>query len=358
MYRAKFIIVSVVSLFLLFPTSVLSSSTAPSVNATLVKTIDLSKNTPPAPDSAGITYDSETGRLIIVDSEVDEMPTFAHANIFELTLSGTLVRTGDTTILKTSSNEPTGVAYNPANGHLFFSDDDAYRIYELTKGTDGVFGTVDDDVTYFNTSNFGATDPEGVAVGPNNDLFIADGVNHKIYRVSETGTLISSFDTIVNGQDDVEGVVYNPDTGTLFIMSLSPELITETTLDGALLTKINISSARAVAPADITLAPTSTTTDNPNVKSLYVVDRGVDNNELSTENDGKVYEMLVPTLSTLPPGKTGDLNNDGSVNVSDYNIFVGDYGKTGSLGFTLSDIDKNGVVNIYDYNIIVGNYGK
>jgi hypothetical protein len=63
------------------------------------------------------------------------------------------------------------------------------------------------------------------------------------------------------------------------------------------------------------------------------------------------------TKEATTTNKTGDLNNDGSVNVSDYNIFVGNYGKTGATGFILSDIDKNGKVDIYDYNMLVANYG-
>jgi hypothetical protein len=61
-----------------------------------------------------------------------------------------------------------------------------------------------------------------------------------------------------------------------------------------------------------------------------------------------------PVLSAKP----GDLNNDAKVDIFDYNLLVGDYGKTGSAGFVPSDIDKNGKVDIFDYNILVGNYGK
>jgi hypothetical protein len=62
-----------------------------------------------------------------------------------------------------------------------------------------------------------------------------------------------------------------------------------------------------------------------------------------------------PTPISIKPG---DLNDDGKVDIFDYNILVGDYGKIGSAGFVPSDIDKNGKVDIFDYNLLVANYGK
>jgi len=55
---------------------------------------------------------------------------------------------------------------------------------------------------------------------------------------------------------------------------------------------------------------------------------------------------------------TSDLNNDGKVDIFDYNILVSDFGKTGVAGFTKSDINKDGKVDIFDYNILVGDFGK
>src|SRR5256885_11439668 len=36
---------------------------------------------------------------------------------------------------------------NPTNGHLFFSDDDLLKVFEVDLGPDGVYGTADDRVT-------------------------------------------------------------------------------------------------------------------------------------------------------------------------------------------------------------------
>ena len=64
--------------------------------------------------------------------------------------------------------------------------------------------------------------------------------------------------------------------------------------------------------------------------------------------------VVVPTITPIP-FLPSDLNRDGNVNHLDYQIFVGDFGKTTQ---TLSDINSNGVVDIFDYNIMVYEYGK
>jgi len=53
-----------------------------------------------------------------------------------------------------------------------------------------------------------------------------------------------------------------------------------------------------------------------------------------------------------------DLNNDGKVDIFDYNILVSDFGKTGVAGFVKSDINRDGKVDIFDYNILLRDFGK
>ena len=100
---------------------------------------------------------------------------------------------------------------NPANGHMFFSDDSDREVTELNPGPDGRYGTPDDIITEFSTRNFSpaANDPEGVAYAPPiNALFVVDGVNNEVYHV-QTGAngifdgppadggddIVTSFDT-------------------------------------------------------------------------------------------------------------------------------------------------------------------
>ncbi len=72
-----------------------------------------------------------------------------------------------------------------------------------------------------------------------------------------------------------------------------------------------------------------------------------------------------PRPSSTPTVLQGDIANskgyatpDGHVDSYDVNALVSNFGKTGSTGFILSDINRDGKVNIFDYSIVVGSYGK
>jgi len=97
---------------------------------------------------------------------------------------------------------------------------------------------------------------------------------------------------------DPEGVAFNPDSGTLYIIGTDRHLV-EATTTGALVRTIDISALPVVAPSDVVYAPGSLI---PVVKHLYITDRGVDNNVDPLENDGKMYEITVnPIECILPP---------------------------------------------------------
>lgn len=66
---------------------------------------------------------------------------------------------------------------------------------------------------------------------------------------------------------------------------------------------------------------------------------------------------LTPT-GGLVTGKKGDVNNDGKIDIFDYNVLLGIFGKTGVTGFHPADIDANGKIDIFDYNILLEQFGK
>jgi hypothetical protein len=270
-------------------------------SAFLVQTIETWRFFPPSPDPAGITYLGHVGTLLISDSEVNEMSIFMGVNLFETSLSDSVVGTSTTTAF---SNEPTGVSWNPTNHHLFVSDDDQKEVFEVDPGPDRRYGTADDIVTSFDTAVFGSDDPEGVTYDSSQGvLFIADGLNAEVYRVSpgNNGVFdgvppagddqVTSFDTAVHGLLDPEGIAYDSDSGHLYIAGEPVTLVFHMTTTGTLLRTVDISAANARRPAGLAFAPSSVT---PGQMNLWIVDRGVDNNSDPNENDGKVYEFLLP----------------------------------------------------------------
>src|SRR5437016_3148742 len=177
-------------------TSTVALAQTNTLKACLVHTIDASQWSPPSPDPMGMTYDAQSGHLLISDSEVEEcvngqLPVYWHGvNLFEANTSGKLLGTATTythasgtcptSPTGTPSNftdEPTGVTINPANGHFFFTDDDAEKVFEVDLGGDGQYGTADDTITHFSTPPLNPSagiDPEGMAFA-HGDMFLVSG---------------------------------------------------------------------------------------------------------------------------------------------------------------------------------------
>src|SRR5439155_9665316 len=170
-----------------------------------------------------------------------------------------------------------GIAFGQVNGQdrLFVTDGVGTEIYQIAPGPNGIFGDGDDVVTHFDTATLGVTDPEGVAFNPD---------------------------------------PANPGSGTLYIVGRDRHLV-EATTTGMLVQQIDITSLNACFPADVVPAPSST---NSAVQHLYIVDRGVDNNDDRVENDGKMYEVgldpvecaQLPQNLLLNPGFENDCNNN------------------------------------------------
>ena len=275
---------------------------APEMIATLVHTIRAYQWDPPSPDSAGITYLPLPNHLLVSDSEVNEMKIYKGANLYEATLSGAL---RDTFTTLAFSNEPTGVVYDPRNGHLFVSDDNQKVVFEVAPGSDGRYGTADDVVSHFDTTVFGSNDPEGVTLDPDGPaLYVVDGVNNEVYRLtpgadgSFNGVApagddeLTHFDTEGIGAWDPEGITFDRYSGHLFVASRRNTLL-ETTVTGALVRTIDVDVSEMVKPAGITFAPGS---QNEASLHAYIVDRGVDNDSNSNENDGLIFEFAFPAV--------------------------------------------------------------
>ncbi|MEM9483740.1 MAG: hypothetical protein AAGA83_08615 [Cyanobacteria bacterium P01_F01_bin.116] len=264
--------------------------------ASLVKTTNTSAFSPASPDPAGITYVNTSSSLLLADSEVNETPLFTGDNLFKTTLSGNLIETDSTVSF---SNEPTGITFNPTNGHYFIVDDDRDRLFELNSQFQ-VVNEVD-------TRLFNSFDPEGVTyVESSGTLFIADGLGAEVYHVTTDGVLISSFDTASLGFIDPEGIAHNSINDHLYLVGGGNNSVAEITTSGTLVQTIDISAANPVKPAGLTFAPGSS---NPNETALYIVDRGVDNNADPTENDGKIYEF---SIGLAGPGNQPPVVNAGS----------------------------------------------
>ncbi|MDZ7957338.1 MAG: hypothetical protein RMY34_05445 [Aulosira sp. DedQUE10] len=299
--------------------------------AQLVRIIKTSDFLAPSPDPSGIVYINHLGTLFLADGEVDEIPTLLQGkNLFETTLTGTYVDNNLTAINFTK--EATGITYNPLNRFLYISDDDRNRIYQVNPGADGFYSTSDDVVTYFSThlDTITKSDSEDVAFSTRTgNLWVVDGLNAEVFEYTIGGTLVSQFDTAsidtstaagVQGILDPEGIVEDPLTGNLFLVGrplneagTAVYYVFEVTSSGQFVSKIDISAANPNKPAGITIAPNS---QDPSKRSLYIVDRGLDNDDHPDENDGRIYEISLDSNGGSYPTPSGEPTPSGGTTSS------------------------------------------
>jgi hypothetical protein len=277
----------------------LATATAATVTPRVRHVVKTSAWDKPSPDPSGLTYRRSSRTLFVVDSEVDEMDLYDGVNVWEVRLGGRVVRTGSTLDF---SDEPTDIAYWPGTRHFFVADDDQDVVFDVGIGDDGRLGTSDDHVRRISTASFGSTDPEGLAFG-DGVLYISDGVDQRVYRLRpghngrfdgvapDGDDTVAHFGTLHLDLEEPEGVEYQPSTRHLFIVSRFDRLVAETTRSGDLLRRFDIGD-RVNEPADVTVAPGT----NGRGPSLYVADRGYDNDLHPDENDGRIVEFRLARI--------------------------------------------------------------
>ena len=275
------------------------TASAAAVNATVANVIDTSAWPVPSPDPSGITWDSVTDRLIVSDAEIDEMPLYADRNIYVSSRAGVQdARRFATTVGWT--REPTGVAFRPSDRHLFMSDDNTDLVFQVAPGPDGIAATTDDVVVNRFSTVIDNVDPEDLAVDLDvtreGNLLVIDGRNKEVFeydpgsdnRLGTSDDDVTHFDVRVHGALDPEGIAYHKTRGTILVLDQDSRKIYEYSRTHALLNTINIAGVGTIKAAGLAVAPAS---NGSGAENFYVVDRGIDNNDDPTENDGRIYEL-------------------------------------------------------------------
>ncbi|MEO6255203.1 MAG: esterase-like activity of phytase family protein, partial [Sphingomicrobium sp.] len=282
-------------------------------------------------DPTDIAYNPITHSYILVDSEVDENPFKATKNMFNLDGQGNL-QSGIS--LTNFTTEPTGVAvWVNAEGavHLFITDDNKQKVFEVDAANPGVA------LRSFSTIPFGCVDPEDISINPNNgNLFILSENDHRIYEITQTGTLISTIvlpDTFMpivdpNAADSgAEGLAYDAEKDLFYIVGGFSTDIFVVNRAGQIVDTIdvlaqypNVNGLRVYGKG-LELGPSS---DGSGKLSLWVTDYGLDQ-----VPDGRLFEIMLDRAAPPPPPPpdlgiplTGTSGNDVLTAASDakYNV--------------------------------------
>lgn len=256
------------------------------------------------PDPAGLTFDPFSGRLFLVDSEVDEDPFNSDTNMFALDTQGNFLQGFGLTEF---SEETTGVAFwrDPASGRdvMFVTDDDQQAVFS--------FGL--DDLTTplssFSTTAFGCNDPEDIAVNPvSGNLFLIGESTRTIYETTQDGSLLSTI-VLPDKLKRPEALAYDSDSDSFYVAGGWSADVFKVDRSGAIVETITdlrpyrLEDGFHAVPKGLVLAPAS----NGQGESLWVADYGRD--ELA---DGRLFEIRledapVAVASAEPVSSTDDL---------------------------------------------------
>ncbi|NNF56484.1 MAG: hypothetical protein HKN03_18815, partial [Acidimicrobiales bacterium] len=294
--------------------------------ATLVRMTATSGWSPGSPDPSGVVWIPATDRMLVVDSEVDETTGagWHDVNMWIAERDGSLDSTGTTwgnnaalfAGTRGYSREVTGAGFDPAGNVLYLSDDDARKIFVVRPGPDGQFGNLDDVVSAIDVVFTGSIDTEDPAYEPaSGHLFFLDGSNKEIYEIDPVDGVFgngndtsSHFDIGYLGPSDWEGLTFDSTSGTLYVGARTTKEVFQISLDGTHLRTIDVSGISGLQyVSGLEIAPSSTGSGVPN---LWIVDRGVDNDPVPSENDGKLFEIAISgseldtAISSGPNGPT------------------------------------------------------
>jgi hypothetical protein len=271
---------------------------AASPHVEVVREFDTSAWSPPSPDPQGLVWAPRLRRLVVVDSEVDEMGIWAGANLFTARRTGALTSTSS---LLPFTAEPNDIVRDPATGHFLIVSDHPRRMYEIAKGPDHRFFTSDDVVVVTNLTTGAFTDArirdaEGLAIGAGS-LWIESERDREVFRVRPgpdgrwsgdyaADNRVTHWDTRPLGQIQPEGIEFDRASGHLLIVSNAQDSpITEVNKSGRLVRTYD-ASIGSDSPSGLRFVP-----GRHGGRTLYMTDRGVDNNSDPNENDGRIFEL-------------------------------------------------------------------
>jgi hypothetical protein len=305
------------------PVRSMEAITAAVSDVTLVNTINTGAGsatwTPDSPDPSGLAYNPTTDRLIAVDGEVEETTGagFHGANGWFATRAGSTTGTFNTIPANPTNREPVGAAYDAARDELYISKDGTSVVWVYNATTMAV-------VRSFGVSGspYSNSDAEGLGFG-NGVLYMVDAVDNDLVKVlpglngvigSGGDDVVANFDLQQYGQDEPEGLDVDPSTGNIWVVSNKisgggvPQPMIEVTPNGALVSVVSIAAANPNSPGGLAVAPPSNGDPGFNI---YVADRGVDNQEQSNENDGRIFEFEPGGTPPPPPPPGEKLTNLG-----------------------------------------------
>ena len=205
-------------------------------------------------DSSAAAFNAATGELVWVDG---------------YSLQQTLIFNGLSNVIQAHDirslaiETPTGLALNPVSSAIYILDAQGPRIHVLKLGPDGS---------------------------------VIDLATHDIINLRKAALGISA-------NQELKGLAFNPTTHSLFTVNTVQQEIYEISLNGDVLSRMDIGSIGLANIQGLNFAPSSDQTDDPAEQSLFVLDGGTESTSPALQRSGQIVELTL-TPTALPVGMT------------------------------------------------------
>lgn len=239
----------------------------------------------------GVAYVPTTGQFLVF-GRLPSGPATSIA-VTRVNLAGDVLDSFSTTLPAPALLNAT---VNPATGELLLAD--------VVAPAGGVL-----PVRSLTLSAFGVRNPQGMAVDAGNSrLFVLDGNEWVVVPLdAATGAAEGAAQRLamdIGEAGNLRGIAYNPFNDHLYVGAPDQERIYELTVDGRLVAELDLTDLELSDPRNLVIAPSGDRTDDPEVMSLYVIDRGPAANGRMTELyliDGR--EEAAPLTLMLAPAQ-------------------------------------------------------
>ncbi|MFZ3078902.1 MAG: SdiA-regulated domain-containing protein [Bellilinea sp.] len=219
---------------------------------------------------------------------------------------GTSAETAD---LPTGFADSSAAAFNPSTGRLVWADSSSIQQTIIDNGLTNAVQSHD-------IRSLAIETPTGLAVDPvNGAIYILDaqGPRFHVLKLGPDGSVIdlATHDIInlrkaalgISANQELKGLAFNPTTHSLFTVNTVQQEIYEISLNGVVLSRMDIGSIGLANIQGLNFAPSSDQTDDPAEQSLFVLDGGTESTSPALQRSGQIVELTL-TPTALPVGMT------------------------------------------------------
>jgi hypothetical protein len=214
------------------------------------------------------------------------------------------------------------------------------KVLTVTVGTTVMWTNIDSGIAHTTTSNTGVWDSGTITSG---------------------GTYTHTFDVAGTFPYHCIFHVSSGMAGTIVVLAAPTATTTPTPVPTATSTPVPATPTATPTSTPAPPAPTDTPTKTAAPSSTTVPPTATGTptgTATATALPGPTYSC--PDLD--PTRELGDINGDGRVDLTDFSIFAGDFGKDTSQGAVLnslySDMNCDGKVDLTDFSIFAGQFGQ